>query len=39
MVHALDGSKDDFVGRWIVQALLVALRMLNCFALIAGVGV
>ena len=29
MAYALDGSKDDFVGRWMVQAQLGALHLLN----------
>ena len=29
MVYALDGSKDDFVGRWIVRVQLLALQLLN----------
>ena len=29
MVYALDGSKDDFVGRWIVRGQLLALQLLN----------
>ena len=29
MVYALDGSKDGFAGRWIVQPQLAALHLLN----------
>ena len=29
MVYALDGSKEDFVSRWIVRVQLVALHLLN----------